>query len=223
MNNPLATLLNNPAIGFFIGITLTIFIYSYLVGDNPLYRLAVHVLVGVSAGYAAVIVIQRVILPVVEDARDNPQLSAINWLIPLIFILLLFLRRLPKLGWISNLTLALLIGVGTAVALIGALAGTLIPQTISFTAPTAVQGIVIALLTICTLVAFQFTPILQRQTAPTTAHWQKPRWQQWMSQVGRLVLTITFGALFAALLSTSLVLLADRINFFLSEFLQLLP
>ena len=210
----------NESVGFIVGIILTLLIYSYLVGDNPLYRIAVHMLVGVSAGYAAVVVIQRVIMPVVADAQANPQLSAINWLIPLIFILLLFLRRLPKLGWISNLTLALLVGVGTAVALIGALTGTLIPQTIGFTAPTALQGVVIALLTICTLVAFQFTPIWQRNA--TGEYWQKPRWQRFITQAGRLVLTITFGALFAALLSTSLVLLADRINFYLTEFLRLL-
>ena len=210
----------NESVGFIVGIVLTLLIYSYLVGDNPLYRIAVHMLVGVSAGYAAVVVIQRVIMPVIADAQANPQLSAINWLIPLIFILLLFLRRLPKLGWISNLTLALLVGVGTAVALVGALTGTLIPQTISFTAPTGIQGIAIALLTICTLVAFQFTPILQRNA--TGEYWQKPRWQQFITQAGRLVLTITFGALFAALLSTSLVLLADRINFYLTEFLRLL-
>lgn len=222
MNNLLASLLDNPAVGFVIGITLTIFIYSYLIGDNPLYRLAVHILVGVSAGYAAVIVVQRVILPVIEESRADPQQNAINWLIPLIFILLLFLRRLPKIGWISNLTLALLVGVGTAVALIGALVGTLIPQTTSFAAPTAIQGIVIALLTICTLIAFQFTPILQRSSAPTATHWKKPRWQHLLSQIGRLVLTITFGALFAALLSTSFVLLAERINTFLTQFLDLL-
>lgn len=211
----------NESVGFIVGVVLTLLIYSYLIGDNPLYRIAVHMLVGVSAGYAAVVVIQRVLMPVIADAQADPQLSAINWLIPLIFFLLLFLRRLPKLGWISNLTLALLVGVGTAVALVGALTGTLIPQAVNFTAPTANFGIIIALLTICTLVAFQFTPILQRNAA-AGGTWEKPRWQRLLTQVGQLVLTITFGALFATLLSTSLVLLADRINFYLTQFLQLL-
>jgi hypothetical protein len=210
----------NESVGFIVGVILTLLIYSYLVGDNPLYRIAVHMLVGVSAGYAAVVIIQRVIMPVITDAQANPQLSAINWLIPLIFFLLLFLRRLPKLGWISNLALALLVGVGTAVALVGALTGTLIPQTISFAAPTATYGIIIALLTICTLVSFQFTPLLQRNVSGE--QWEKPRWQRLLTQTGRLVLTITFGALFATLISTSLVLLADRINFYLTEFLRLL-
>lgn len=208
-------------IGLIWGLMLTILIYSYLIGDNPLYRIAVHVLVGVSAGYAAIVVVQRVVLPVIIEAQENPQVSAINWLIPLIFFLLLFLRRLPRLGWISNLTLALLIGVGTAVALVGALTGTLLPQLLSFSAPTPIQGIIIALLTICTLLAFQFTPLFSRsQTDPT---WEPPRWQRLITRTGRTVLMITFGAFFATALSTSLVLLADRINFFLTEFTEFLP
>ncbi len=208
--------MNEEAVGLIVGLILTLLIYSYLVGDNPLYRLAVHILVGVSAGYAAVVVVQRVVLPIITEARENPQVSAINWLIPLIFFLLLFLRRLPKLGWISNLTLALLIGVGTAVALVGALSGTLIPQLTAFNASTPIQGLLIALLTISTLFTFQFT-LLRRRNNENLA-WQQPKWHRSITRLGQTVLMITFGALFAALLSTSLVLLADRINFFL-EFL----
>ena len=207
----------NETIGLIIGLVLTLLIYSYLIGDNPLYRIAVHILVGVSAGYATIVVVQRVVLPVMLDAQENPQVSAINWLIPLIFIILLFLRRLPRLGWISNLTLALLVGVGTAVALVGALSGTLIPQLLNFSAPTPIQGIIIALLTICTLLAFQFTPLFRRPQGDEV--WEQPRWQRLITSIGQTVLMITFGAFFATVLSTSLVLLADRINFFLTEFL----
>ena len=209
----------NETIGLIIGLVLTILIYSYLIGDNPLYRIAVHILVGVSAGYAAIVVVQRIVLPVILEAQENPQVSAINWLIPLIFLLLLFLRRFPKLNldWLSNLTLALLVGVGTAVALVGALSGTLIPQLLNFSAPTPIQGIIIALLTICTLLAFQFTPLFRRPQGDEV--WEQPRWQRMIKRIGQAVLMITFGAFFATVLSTSLILLADRINFFLTEFL----
>ncbi len=208
----------NETIGLIVGLILTLLIYSYLIGDNPLYRIAVHILVGVSAGYATIVVVQRVILPVINEARDNPQVSAINWLIPLIFLILLFLRRLPKLGWISNLTLALLVGVGTAVALVGALVGTLIPQLFDFATDNPVQGIIIALLTICTLLAFQFTPLFRRNQDNET--WEQPRVQRLITRIGQTVLMITFGAFFATVLSTTLVLLADRINFYLTEFLS---
>jgi hypothetical protein len=50
--------------------------------------------------------------------------------------------------------------------------------------------------------------------------WQPAMWQRGVTAVGRIVLTITFGALFATLLSTGLILLAERLNYFLTELVQ---
>lgn len=206
----------NELIGLIVGLTLTLMIYSYLFEDNPLYRLAVHILVGVSAAYAGVVIWRSVFLPVAQEVAQNPTNPAnIYWLVPALFIVLLFLRRLPGLGWLSNLTLALLVGVGTAVALLGALTGTLLPQIVDFQAAGPLQLILIALLTIATLLTFQFTSL-------RVAGWNPPVWQKSIVFSGRIILTITFGALFALVLSTSLTLLASRLNFYLTEFLRLL-
>ncbi len=210
----------NEIVGLIIGLTLTVMIYSYLLGDNPLYRVAVHILVGVSAAYAGVVIVRSVFVPVIQQIRQNPTDPAnVYWLVPLIFIVLLFLRRMPGIGWLSNLTLALLMGVGAAVALLGALTGTLIPQVIGLQTVTPLQGLIVALLTILTLLAFQFTPF----RAGKTTTWEPAGWQKGVRLAGRTVLAITFGALFALVLSTSLVLLASRINFYLTELLRLLP
>ncbi len=209
----------NEIVGLIVGLTLTVMIYSYLLGDNPLYRVAVHILVGVSAAYAGVVIIRSVFVPVLQQIGQNPTDPAnIYWLVPLLFIVLLFLRRMPGIGWLSNLTLALLMGVGAAVALLGALTGTLIPQVTGLQAVTPLQGLIVAILTILTLLAFQFTPF----RAGKTAVWEPSGWQKGVTPAGRTVLAITFGAVFALVLSTSLVLLASRINFYLTEFLRLL-
>ena len=50
-------------IGVLVGFTLTLFVFSYAWGDNPFFRIASHLFVGVAAGYATVIVIYNVILP----------------------------------------------------------------------------------------------------------------------------------------------------------------
>ena len=50
-------------LGVALGLALTLMVYSYLLGDNPLYRLAVHLLVGVGMGYASVVIIFRVLYP----------------------------------------------------------------------------------------------------------------------------------------------------------------
>src|SRR5690606_39819243 len=46
---------------------LTLMVFSAALGDNLLYRLAVYVFVGMSAGYAAVVTWNSVLLPWVRD------------------------------------------------------------------------------------------------------------------------------------------------------------
>jgi hypothetical protein len=198
--------MNPDLIGLIIGLVLTLFIYSYILGDNPLYRLAVHILVGVSAAYAAVVVIREVILPVLVRLREEPTNAANLWLAPVLVLILLFaLKR-----WTGNGAVAFLIAVGSAVALVGAVQGTLLPQITAVSSNPLFpgQGIVTAVLTVCTLLTFQFT----RRINST-----EPRWQSVLSGIGRAVLMITFGVLYAAVLNTSLLLLADRLNYLLRD------
>ncbi len=203
--------------GFIVGIVLTLFIYSYMVGDNPLYRISVHLLVGVSAAYAAVVVVQQLLLPIWRQIQANPTApDSVIWLVPVLFVLMLLARRLPSVSWLGNTSLALLVGVGAAVALLGSLTGTLWPQIVNVQPTTPLQGGVVAVLTVCTLLAFQFTALRPRSSGT----WQPAMWQRGVTAVGRIVLTITFGALFATLVSTGLILLAERLNFFLTELVQ---
>jgi len=203
-------------IGIGIGLVATIFIYSYLLGDNLLYRLAVHLLVGVSAGFAAVIAIRQVLWPVLQQLANDPSNpSSLLWVFPLLLALLLLFKALPSMAWVGNISMAVLIGVGAAVALVGAITGTLWPQIAAAAQPSNLGALgagITALLTVCTLLAFQFTS--RKPDNP-------PVWQQGIRQVGQFVLTVTFGALFAGVLSTSLALLTYQIGQFLTLLLTL--
>ena len=46
---------------------LTLMVLSYLVGDNPLFRVAMHLLVGAAAGYAGAIALGNVLRPGLVD------------------------------------------------------------------------------------------------------------------------------------------------------------
>lgn len=203
--------------GFIIGLLLTLLIYSYLIGDNPLYRISVHLLVGVSAAYAVVVVVRQLLLPIWQQIQSDPTgPDSVIWLVPILFVLMLLARRLPSVSWLGDTTLALLVGVGAAVALLGSLTGTLWPQIVNVQPATPLQGILIAILTVCTLLAFQFTALRPRSSGV----WQPAMWRRGITAVGRIVLTVTFGALFATLLSTGLILLAERLNYFITELVQ---
>lgn len=210
--------MNSETIGLLIGFTLTLFIYSYLIKDNPLYRMAIHILVGVSAAFAAVVVMKEVILPVFDLIRGNPTDSeSMIAMIPMLLALLLLLKRLPAVAWIGNGTVALLTGIGAAVAITGAIAGTLWPQLSQSPGASPVEGVVIAVLTVCALLTFQFTGKLSQE-----GEWVRPVWQRGAVVVGRLVLTITFAVLFSTVFSTSLTLLAERIGYFVDQFTGLI-
>ena len=214
----------NDTLGLFIGFALTLLIFSYLIDDNPVYRLAVHILVGVSAAYAAVYVLRQVILPVFAQLALNPlSLDSLQWLVPILLALLLILQRLARFAWLGDNATALLVGVGAAVALVGAISGTLLPQVAAFggggaSLLTPIQGFIAAILTVCALLTFHFSGKKNEQ-----GEWVRPLWQRGFAQIGQAVLAITFGALFAGILSTSLVLLTERISYYFTQITQLLP
>ena len=208
-----------------IGLILTLFIYSYILGDNPLYRLAVHLLVGVSAAYATVIAVREIIWPVLQALADNPgDPTNLVWIVPLVFAFLLLAKLVPATAGLGNSTMALLFAVGAAVSLMGAIVGTIIPLIIAdygqATANLSDNGllsgllsIIIALLTICTLGYFHFTG---RVTAEGEV--VLPRPQRYIALIGQIVITITLAALFSSVLSTSLALLTERVDFFFTGF-----
>lgn len=207
-------------VGLLVGFILTLFIFSFVLGDNPLYRFAVHLLVGVSAGYAAVLVIQTVLWPVIEGVIENPaDPENILWLFPLLLALLLLLKLFPRVAWLGNSSMAILMAIGAAVGLVGAITGTLIPLITSSYAGGldglggGIAGLLVAILTICTLLYFHFTG-----RVATDGEVVMPVWQKYGGMAGQVVITITLAALFAATLSTSLILLSSRVGFFIDEF-----
>lgn len=129
-------------IGTIVAALLTLCVFSYLLGDNALWRLAEHLMAAVALGYVSVVAIHQVLagkllapLAVALQAPGGPQASQlVRLLVPLVLGLGLIgasTRRPGLLSWAGKLSLALLLGVGAAVAVAGALTGTLLPQVLA--------------------------------------------------------------------------------------------
>ena len=116
-------------IGTWVAFALTLMVYCYLGKDIPflhaIYRIAVYVFVGVALGYGALMAWHGVLVP-----RLLLRLESGEWvyLVPLVFCLLLLARVRRSWSRLGNLTTAFLFGVGAALAVGGALVGTLLPQ-----------------------------------------------------------------------------------------------
>lgn len=210
------------SLALIIGLVLTLFVYSYLVGDNPLFRLAVHLMVGVSAGYAVVIAVRRILIPVFTGILSEPTSpETALWLIPIGLSLLLLFKWVGPVNWVGNTSVGILVTIGASAALFGAVAGTLIPQLLLFKTEGPVLAILVALLTACSLLYFQFTVKVDPQGAEEKAFWRSS-WTGLPAAIGQIVLMVTFGAVFAGVFTTSLVLLIERIDYFMTGLASLL-
>lgn len=211
-------------VGAFLGFTLTLLVFSYLVGDNPLFRITLHIFIGVSAGFAVVVAIYNIILPrllvpIFVSDRGEQILS----LFPLILAGLLFSKISPRFAFIGNLPMAYLVGVSAAAAIGGAVTGTVIPQVLAsmnlfdvqsnqaFDASVGLRllnGIIILIGTIATLAYFQFGILSQTDN--------KNQFQIWidgLGQIGQVFIALTFGFLFAGIFSAALTALIGRVLF----------
>lgn len=205
--------MNSDLLGLLIGLLLTLFIYSYLLGDNWFYRTAVHILVGVSAAYAAVVAIEELFIPVYNRLQADPTApSSLLWLVPILLSLSLLFTWIRPVTWLGNGSVALLVGTGAAVALVGVVTGTLIPQLLSAPGTGVAAQLLIALLTISALLYFRFTR-KENEDRPSLL-------QRTVTGTGQALLMITFGALFASAFTTSLVLVSDRLNYFVAGVLE---
>lgn len=104
-----------------IGALLTIFTFSFLYKDNPLYKFAEHLVVGVSAGYFVVLLIRTNLVPIISQklfvAERGWELDQWWYFIPLLLGIMMWTRFSRKLAWISRYPLALYIGIASGLTI----------------------------------------------------------------------------------------------------------
>lgn len=202
-------------IGLWAGFVLTLMVFSYVLGDNVLYRLAVYVFVGLAAGYIAVVTWDSVIYPWINGTILSGDIGRIVLgAIPLALGALLLLKASRRFGRLGNIALAFIIGVGAAVALVGAITGTLLPLAISASQVSLnqVNSILLLIGVVCTLLYFQY---LARRT--TTGAVQRGIIVRTLGTVGQGIIVITLGAIYAAAIMTSLTIFSERISFLIAR------
>jgi hypothetical protein len=161
------------------------------------------------------VILTQVVVPqvarVVVPAADAPDSD--RWLaaVPVALGLLLLMRIAFPGAWPASFGLNLVVVVGAALALGGALAGTLVPQAfdtmrlLDLNNPVALVGnIVLVVGVICALAYFAFA------ARPSG---ERPQPVHSLSVVGRWVLVIAFGALLGSLATTFFAALIDRLDF----------
>jgi hypothetical protein len=229
-----ATLSINRTIGVWLAAILTLFIMSFLAGDNPFYKTAESIVIGISAAYWMVLsfwtgIVDKLLVNIIPDTTRAwavpglPESAQFNWiyLIPLVLSCMLIWRLSPKGGWIARWPLAFVIGTTAGFRLLSHLESDFLLQIKSTITSLYVVGangfqfwpsvgaVVILLSVLCCLVYFFFSMEHKGVVGKT-------------ARVGIYVLMVTFGAAFGLTVMGRITLLTERFDFLFDDWLHLL-
>ncbi len=204
-------------IGLIVGAALTLIIFSYLFGDNILYRWVLALLVGSGAGYVMGIATRFLFVDWLGQARtaENP-LVRIFYFIPLFLGILLLLKGftssklLGRFAVLGNIPMGYLLGTGAAVAIAGALLGTLFPQiqatgnalTLNGSLWKLLQGVVVLVGTVTALLVFSPKARSHEGERKSAA--------VWLHRIGQFFIIVALAAAFAGAITSGLTLWVER-------------
>lgn len=208
-------------------LVITVGLLTYLLADNPLYRIVSHLFIGVTAGYVALLAWYMVIEPQLFAplaaglTGGNPPGTLRLLIVQIVGVvggLLLLLKSVHVAGRLGTLVVALMLGVGVAVAVGGGLTGTLIPQAAATMVPLlplkesnwpelAVQGLFTVIGTLTTLGFFYYGG-----RAEPGSPVERPAIVKPVAAVGQVFIGAAFGMMYAGALAASVAIFAARIG-----------
>ena len=230
-------------LGFWVGLVMTLLIFSAVAGDHAAARLGQHVLVGAGLGYVGVLAVQHVLRPrLFAPLLADPQGDPWQWT-PLVLGVVLIAAGLDRSirqfrpgggalpGWrralhaTGRVPVALLLAVGLAAGLFGALQGTFAPQFLAAaqtafargaaqetSGRTFLAGVLTLLLTTASLLYLYGDPARYLTDQPAPVRRVLSGWI-WL---GQRAVWLTAGLIFARLLASRLSLLIARVDYFVA-------
>lgn len=200
---------SSPAI--WVEVFFTLAIFSMIFKDNPVYRFAEHLFVGLAAGHAIVMGVNTL-----RSTAWNPavQQGKVQLFVPLILGALLYTRYIKSISWMSRYPVVLMLVVGSALGMRGAVQAQFLDQIVAtFKALTSLDAVIILVGVIGTLAFFFFTSSYTRLLKGPLA---------WLPQIGRTTMMIAFGASFGNAVMGRMVLLIARVKFLMADWLGLI-
>jgi len=241
------------AFGTWVAALLTLAIFSFLYKDNPVYKLAEHLFIGVSAGYFVSLEYWNVFRPnlwnpLVEGMRHAslttvslggldlrlPYFPGMLLLVPFALGLLLYTRFSARFTWLSRWSIAAMVGSYAGLAMIGALQGDLVAQIRANMIPLFAPGSFAALgaagsadQTVFAFLGVLSNPLIIFGLISTLVYFFFSREHTGglgvVSKIGIWFLMISFGASFGYTVMSRVSLLIGRMHFLLSDWLRVIP
>ena len=214
-------------VGIWLGAFLTLAIYSFLYADNPVYKFAEHLFVGVSAGYGVVLTINEAVIPDLVNPLFFPQKADLTaphyWaIVPGVLGLMMFSRFIPKISWLSRWPICFILGVSCGADIPTRIQARLLKQMYGTMQPLVpikdhhvqfMQGFDHILLFVGVLCVLSYFFFSLEHRGPLKVS----------SRVGVWFLMIAFGAGFGNTVMARVSLLIGRVQFLLYDWLPTIP
>ncbi|HID55721.1 TPA: hypothetical protein EYP37_04270 [Candidatus Poribacteria bacterium] len=207
--------------GVWIAALLTLCIYSFLYKDNPFYKFAEHLFVGVAMGYSAVLTYRDGFIPYVWKylkAGFTGEPEKLLVILPTVIGILFFMRFIPRVSWLVRYPIAFSLGLGTGIALPLALQmsiyqqmyGTLSPfGMLEKLSPFQIFNALLMVIGVLSTLTYFFFSAEHRGGI------------RWVSRLGIIFLMIGFGSAFGNTVMGRIAILIGRMQFLLRDWLHL--
>jgi len=203
-------------IGTWLAGFLTLAIFSFLYKDNPVYKLAEHIYVGVSAGYWLIYVAFFDVYPMlIQGFQDETGLEKWILLVPGALGLIMLSRWFPKTAWLSRWPIAFTVGIGAGLGITANIQGYVMPQLQATLLPVtgwnivSLNNVILTVGVITTILYFYFSKPHKGALG-------------WAARVGIVFIMVSFGASFGYTLMARISLLIGRLYFVLSDLLHII-
>jgi len=203
-------------IGTWIAGFLTLAIFSFLYKDNPVYKLAEHIYVGVSAGYWLIYVAFFDVYPMLIQGFQN-ETGLEKWilLVPGALGLIMLSRWFPRTAWLSRWPIAFTVGIGAGLGITANIQGYVMPQMQATLLPVtgwnmvSINNVILTVGVVTTILYFYFSKPHKGALG-------------WAARVGIVFIMVSFGASFGYTLMARISLLIGRLYFLLADLLHVI-
>ncbi len=204
-------------LGIWLGAYFTICIFSFLYKDNPFYKLAEQIFVGLSAGYWFIYTVYNLLIPNLFGKLASDFSGNLILLLPAVLGVMMLLRLIPRLEWVSRYPISLVIGTSAGISMLrymksdilSQLTATMINPGAANSAFETIGNLIIILGTVFVIMYFYFS---RKQEGIYGA----------ASKVGIWFLMVSFGASFGYTVMARISLLIGRLQYLLGDWLHLI-
>ena len=222
-------------LGTWVAAILTLCIFSFLYKDNPAYKAAQSLFVGLTLGYVLVVkVLKEGFFGVIKDqffaagtwSVQGDVVAIVSAMIAILLGLFFFSSYIPKWSWLVTIVLALTIGWGSGIVISAELSSKVYAQVTSTIGDfqgffdrdlfagenwqkSKLNTVLMLVGVVCTLTYFFFS--VEHRGVPGK-----------LAKVGIIFIMVSFGASFANAVAGRISLLIGRMSFLLGDWLHLI-